>query len=88
MTNDIEVTVSIEEFKLKEPDEKLILIYKAVSAQQGHCKEVTKDFDERIGNIESLKLSPKFNKIKVGGGISILAGIGIAFDRLIRYFTQ
>ncbi len=88
MSNNIEVTVSLEEFKRKEPDEKLTLIYKAVSAQQGHCKEVTQDFDERIKKVESLELSPKFNKVKVAGGVGGLAGIAIAADRLIRYFIR
>ena len=60
MSNDIKVTVSIEEFEAKKPPEQSSLIYKAVSATQLRVESL----DGRIGKLETNR---KLEKAKIMG---------------------
>ena len=91
MSNDLQITISPEEFdKIEDSenqsaiDKKLGLIFKTVSIQQTHCKETVARLEQSIQKVSA----PKMNKDKVGGAVGGATGLGVLIDRVIHYFMQ
>ena len=91
MSNDLQITISPEEFdKIEDSenqsaiDKKLGLIFKTVSVQQTHCRETVDRLEQNIQKISA----PKMNKVKVGGAVGGAGVLGVFIDRIIHYFMQ
>ena len=96
MSNGLRVTVGPEEFSGKSTDEKLELIYQAVTAQQAICITTVEDFRERVAEyddfIEDSTKVPKRNRkidLGVGAGSGAIGGFSVSeiIDFIKNYFS-
>jgi hypothetical protein len=75
MSNNIQVTVTMEDFeKIDDPNKKLNLIYRVVSAQQNHCVTTVERIEKNIKSIST----PQLNTKKVAG-VGVSGGVVGAF---------
>lgn len=93
MSTGLKVIVTPKGFSERNTDEKLELIYQAVTAQQSICVETVKCFSEKCSNYdkhikEDHRLPRRNRKIDVGVGAGIGTGSGFVVSNMIDFIRS